>query len=70
LTRRSVVIISISLGIGIGAAFQPEFTINLPDLLADFLHSPVAAGGSTAIIANLLLPKSMGAEAESPEEAR
>ncbi|MDR0622198.1 MAG: purine/pyrimidine permease [Deltaproteobacteria bacterium] len=59
LTRRSIVIVSISLGVGIGAAFQPDFTVKLPHLLADFLHSPVAAGGSIAIVANLILPRSM-----------
>jgi xanthine/uracil permease len=62
LTRRSIVIIYISLGIGIGAAFQLEFTVNLPSLLADFPHSPVAAVGSMAILANLILPKGQGVD--------
>lgn len=56
ITRRSILIIAISMGIGIGAAFQPEFTRYLPTWASDLLHSPVAAGGLTAIITNLLLP--------------
>jgi len=62
MTRRSILIIGISVGLGVGAAFQPNFTVNLPGWLADLLHSPVAAGGLTAIVTNLLLPKSMDDE--------
>ena len=62
MTRRSILIIGISIGVGVGAAFQPDFTKNLPVWLGDLLHSPVAAGGLTAIFTNLLLPKSMDNE--------
>lgn len=62
MSRRSILIIGISMGMGVGSAFQPEFTSQMPPWLANLLHSPVAAGGLTAIIANLLLPKSLGAE--------
>lgn len=62
MTRRSILIIGISVGVGVGAAFQPDFTVNMPPWLADLLHSPVAAGGLTAILTNLLLPKSMDYE--------
>ncbi|MDR2946767.1 MAG: purine/pyrimidine permease [Candidatus Adiutrix sp.] len=62
ITRRSILIIGISVGVGVGAAFQPNFTLHLPLWLADLLHSPVAAGGLTAIVTNLLLPKSMDEE--------
>lgn len=55
-TRRSILIMGISLGVGVGVAFQPAFTLNLPGWLGDLLHSPVAAGGLTAIFTNLLLP--------------
>lgn len=58
ITRRSVLIIGVSIGVGVGVAFQPAFTHNLPVWLADLLHSPVAAGGLTAIATNLLLPAS------------
>lgn len=62
ITRRSILIIGISIGVGVGAAFQPNFTVHLPHWLADLLHSPVAAGGLTAIFTNLLLPKSLDEE--------
>jgi len=61
-TRRSILIIGISIGVGVGVAFQPSFTVHLPHWLADLLHSPVAAGGLTAIFTNLLLPKSLDTE--------
>ncbi|MDR1049791.1 MAG: purine/pyrimidine permease [Deltaproteobacteria bacterium] len=67
-SRRSIVIVSISLGSGIGAAFQPDFTMHLPRLLADFLHSPVACGGSVAILANLVMPMSMEGDEGDPGE--
>jgi xanthine/uracil permease len=38
---------------------------NLPHWLGDLLHSPVAAGGLTAIFTNLLLPKFMDDEVEA-----
>ena len=57
ITRRSILVLGISLGVGIGAAFQPEYISHLPFWLADLLRSPVAAGGLTAIATNLLLPK-------------
>ncbi|MDL2267041.1 purine/pyrimidine permease [Desulfovibrio sp. OttesenSCG-928-G15] len=65
MTRRSIMIIGISIGVGVGAAFQPSFVQNLPHWLGDLLHSPVAAGGLTAIFTNLLLPRSLDDEIES-----
>lgn len=65
MTRRSILIIGISMGVGVGAAFQPDFTRNLPHWLGDLLHSPVAAGGLTAIFTNLLLPKSLDQEEDA-----
>lgn len=62
LTRRSILIIGISIGVGVGTAFQPNFIVNLPSWLGDILHSPVASGGLTAIFTNLLMPKSMDDE--------
>jgi uracil-xanthine permease len=65
MTRRSILIIGISIGVGVGAAFQPTFVHHLPHWLGDLLHSPVAAGGLTAIFTNLMLPKSMDDEIEA-----
>ncbi len=55
--RRSVLIIGISIGAGVGAALQPDFSHALPHWLQDLLHSPVATGAIVAIITNLLMPK-------------
>ncbi|MDL2226845.1 uracil-xanthine permease family protein [Deltaproteobacteria bacterium OttesenSCG-928-M10] len=55
--RRSVLIIGISIGAGVGAALQPDFSHALPHWVQDFLHSPVATGAFMAIVSNLLIPK-------------
>ncbi|MDR1045237.1 MAG: NCS2 family nucleobase:cation symporter [Candidatus Adiutrix sp.] len=55
--RRSVLIIGISIGAGVGAALQPDFSHALPLWARDFLHSPVATGAFMAILTNLLVPK-------------
>ncbi|MDR1921243.1 MAG: xanthine permease XanP, partial [Candidatus Adiutrix sp.] len=55
--RRSVLIIGISIGAGVGAALQPDFSQALPHWAQDLLHSPVATGAIVAIITNLLMPK-------------
>ena len=56
ITRRGILILSLSLGVGVGSAFAPELIKNFPNWLADILHSPVAACGLVAIIANIVLP--------------
>jgi xanthine permease XanP len=56
--RRSVLIIGVSIGAGVGAAMQPDFSLALPYWLQDLLHSPVATGAIMAILTNLLMPKS------------
>lgn len=65
MTRRSTLIIAVSLGLGVSTAFQPNFLINFPLWLQDLLHSSVAVAGISAIFTNLLLPKS-GEEAMLP----
>ena len=56
LSRRSTLIIAVSLGLGVGTAFRPDFLINFPEWLQDLLHSSVAVAGMSAVIGNLLLP--------------
>ncbi|MDL2259421.1 NCS2 family nucleobase:cation symporter [Deltaproteobacteria bacterium OttesenSCG-928-K17] len=63
--RRSVLIIGISIGAGVGAALQPDFSHALPRWAQDFLHSPVATGAFMAIVTNLLIPKFDEGEAEA-----
>ncbi len=65
--RRSVLIIGVSIGAGVGAGFQPDFAQALPKFLQDLLHSQVAVGAIVAIIANLMMPnyKEEAVEAEA-----
>ena len=56
LSRRSTLIIAVSLGLGVSTAFHPDFLINFPEWLQDLLHSSVAVTGISAIVTNLLLP--------------
>ena len=56
LTRRSTLIIAVSLGLGVGTGSQPDFLINFPEWLQDLLHSSVAVAGISAIVMNLVLP--------------
>ncbi len=55
--RRAMLILAISLGLGLGVTFAPEATAQLPGALKDVLSSGIAAGGLTAIVLNLLLPR-------------
>lgn len=56
LSRRSTLIIAVSLGLGVATAFRPDFLINFPEWLQDLLHSSVAVAGISAIVTNLILP--------------
>lgn len=56
LSRRSTLIIAVSLGLGVATAFRPDFLINFPEWLQDLLHSSVAVAGISAIVTNLVLP--------------
>jgi xanthine permease XanP len=55
LGRKDMLVLAVSLGTGLGAHFVPEVFSNMPKLIKDIGHSPVAVGGVVAIIANLVL---------------
>lgn len=57
LDRRAMLIIGLSFGVGLGAAFVPEMARSMPGVLKELFHSAITAGGSTAILANLLIPR-------------
>lgn len=57
ITRRSVLILAVSFGMGMGVEFVPEFRSHMHPILKEFFHSAVSAGGMTAIICNLIFPK-------------
>lgn len=56
LTRRDMMIIAVSFGIGLGIEAQPEFLSHLPKVFANLFGSPISAGGIVAIVLNLVLP--------------
>ena len=58
LGRREILIIAVSLGIGIGVAFVPEVLYHMPPALQQIFGSAITSGGLTALIMNLVLPRS------------
>lgn len=57
LDRRESMIIAVSIGVALGAAFVPDAIANLPSMLQKMLGTPAIAGGLTALLVNLLLPR-------------
>ena len=55
-SRRSALILAISLGTGLGVTFVPELLDHLPPLLRNTLTSGVATGGLCALLLNIFLP--------------
>jgi xanthine permease XanP len=58
LDRRALMILAVSLAMGLGVAQVPEVLQHLPELLKSVLSFGVATGGITAMVLNLLLPRS------------
>jgi xanthine permease XanP len=56
LGHREGLIVALSLGVGLGAASQPEWVHGLPGVFQTFLESSVSAGGLTALLLNVVLP--------------
>lgn len=52
---RNLIIIASSVGVGLGIAFRPEITAQLPTFFAGLFSSGISAGTIIAIILNLLL---------------
>jgi xanthine permease XanP len=59
-TRRSAIILAVSVGAGLGVTFVPELLGQLPPLLRDTLSSGIATGGMCALVLNLILPDERG----------
>lgn len=55
LTNRNLIIIAVSIGLGLGATFRPEYFANLPEVLQSIFSSGISTGTITAFILNLLL---------------
>ncbi|RKR03444.1 xanthine permease XanP [Kushneria sinocarnis] len=56
LDRRSLTIMAVAFGIGLGVESRPEIFDQLPDLLGQLIGSSISAGSITAILLNVLLP--------------
>lgn len=70
LDRRSILVLSIALGVGMGVEFVPEVKNNLHPLLQELCHSAVSAGGFAAIVTNLIIPASPSEKARMAEIAK
>ncbi len=57
LHRRNMLIVSISLGLGLGVAGVPEVLSAMPDVLKNIFGSPITIGAFSAILLNLFLPR-------------
>ncbi len=57
LHRRNMLIVSISLGLGLGVAGVPEVLSAMPEVLKNIFGSPITIGAFSAILLNLFLPR-------------
>ena len=59
INRRGVLIMAISFGLGLGVAFQPSILSHAPSLIKQIFGSAITTGGLTAILLNIILPRSL-----------
>ncbi len=64
INRRSLLIIAVSLGMGLGVSFVPEMFINAPKLVTAIFGSAVTVSGLTAIVMTLVLPENYSASTD------
>ncbi|MEI8654340.1 nucleobase:cation symporter-2 family protein [Pseudoalteromonas sp. Hal273] len=64
INRRSLLIIAVSLGLGLGVSFVPELFANAPKLVTAIFGSAVTVSGITAIIMTLILPENYSASTD------
>ena len=55
--RRSMIVVAVSLGLGLGVVFVPEVFANKPPLFQNLFGSSISTGGMTAILLSWLLPQ-------------
>jgi xanthine permease XanP len=58
LDRRSIIIVAVSLGLGLGVIFAPEIFVGKPAIFSNLFGSSISTGGLTAILLSWLLPRS------------
>jgi xanthine permease XanP len=57
ITHRDALLIALSLGVGLGAPSQPTLFAMAPPALRSLFESGIAAGGVTALLLNLVMPR-------------
>jgi NCS2 family nucleobase:cation symporter-2 len=57
LDRRTLVILAVAIGLGLGVELRPAVLGHLPEGVRVFLGSGLITGGITALLLNLLLPR-------------
>ncbi|MFQ5525051.1 MAG: uracil-xanthine permease family protein [Thermoanaerobaculia bacterium] len=57
LSRRNMVILAVALALGLGVEFRPEALIHVPESLKTLAGSGLVAGGLSALVLNLVLPR-------------
>ena len=57
LDRRSMIIVAVSLGLGLGVVFSPEIFVGKPAIFSNLFGSAISTGGLTAIALSWLLPR-------------
>ena len=57
LDRRAMMIMAVSFSIGLGVQFVPDFLNHMPDIIRKVFSSSITTGGLTAIICNIILPR-------------
>ncbi|MCK2047209.1 uracil-xanthine permease family protein [Chromohalobacter moromii] len=59
MTRKTIMTIAVSVGMGLGVQLVPEALAGLPETAERIFSSPITTGGLTAILCTLLLPSSI-----------
>lgn len=60
LNNRNLLIVAVSLGIGLGITFRPDYFAQLPGILKTIFSSGISAGTVVALLLNILLKEETG----------
>jgi xanthine permease XanP len=60
LDRRTMLIMAVSFGLGLGVAMVPDALKEMPKTIQNIFGSAITTSGLSALILNLCLPKEMG----------
>ncbi|MGG6264809.1 nucleobase:cation symporter-2 family protein [Leptolyngbya sp. AN03gr2] len=66
--RRSMIIVAVSLGLGLGVVFMPQIFANKPALFNNLFGSAISTGGLTAILLSWLLPQDLSTTTETAQD--